>query len=881
MKVNRYQDAVINRQYKDDRIRSIFLSFESQNTDYWKRKCNTDFCIHYSTFQAEEVLWNELCAFLKGNHAYKLAMYMFHSLLEQGLYKGEYSDLFYANQNYFDINTFCKTGPFHFVFCFDDVENYILYGITSNKTLSTKHFYDQYNFVDARILDAITKIRTSEINNRNNHRTRAPRAFMEKYSHLQVEKISWQELCEDADKYNCHMFAFCFMYQLLQKGLYHGDYAEYLYDRMEIFKQIYDNPVFTAGKNAHAFMCGTKISGLNVLASVSGKSYVFLFLDSQNVFFQSVFLAFFEDERGSDTPQWNNYDVVWNFERSLNRYRNSITSYHDFNEYTFWEQIDWFKQKYSNNQKLKANGVTIILSFYRWLIRSNKIPHLFEDAFSLTPSLLFVGKTHSFIMNDYYFTAFDPKNPPLHHERIIFILRNFDKYSTKLKKEDFFSIDLSVVQYKPYIDIIIRYVLSLPSISVVTGSSNKNCIIEGLNFFSSLKKQSGYPNPNFDYFTNQEAVLYRNTIDGLSLGNIAKLNRKYAIKSFLAWGKENNFFKFDDLFFEYFKGTNVEKSLSNSESISNDDIEKIIRYMEEDARTNHTAALCLIITRLLIETKFRIGTICKLKADCIRPTVKPRQYRIVYHHKTGYGALEESIINEKTYRIIIGAINATEDLRSECLASSLSEYIFLRRGNMKKKISLLRPIDYSNYLKNVCKQVGIRSYTANNLRNTHMTRALAFAIEHNKSDLEVSILTGHKNISTTKNHYIDWKMEEMLEATYNVDLSDTEDINKYVNVADSISHEWLTPESIVENGCGHCKASKCHMMTNLPCLMCKDFVTTVEYQPYFEAAIESIDKMIQNSSGTPHDIEDLMTIKKLNVLYLSSILQKKGEIVNE
>ena len=162
-----------------------------------------------------------------------------------------------------------------------------------------------------------------------------------------------------------------------------------------------------------------------------------------------------------------------------------------------------------------------------------------------------------------------------------------------------------------------------------------------------------------------------------------------------------------------------------------------------------------------------------------------------------------------------------------------------------------------------------------------MTKALAYAIKNNLSDLELLTLLGHKNLSTAKHSYIDWKLEEMLEATYGLDLSVSDYMNKRFNVADRHTAFANNEYTCVENGCGNCTAPECTLSTTLPCLLCEHFVTTTEHQPYFERAIEAIDAQIKTCTGSQHDIEDLQAMKRLYVLYLKQIIEKKEGIEDE
>jgi hypothetical protein len=48
--------------------------------------------------------------------------------------------------------------------------------------------------------------------------------------------------------------------------------------------------------------------------------------------------------------------------------------------------------------------------------------------------------------------------------------------------------------------------------------------------------------------------------------------------------------------------------------------------------------------------------------------------------------------------------------------------------------------------------------------------------------------------------------------------------------------------------CGHCEASECVLKGNLGCLMCHNFVTTLDCISFFEKEIQKIDEMILKES---------------------------------
>ena len=289
--------------------------------------------------------------------------------------------------------------------------------------------------------------------------------------------------------------------------------------------------------------------------------------------------------------------------------------------------------------------------------------------------------------------------------------------------------------------------------------------------------------------------------------------------------------------------------------------------------------LTYAILHLAIETEFRISQICHLKVDCIRPTTKSHEYIVKTYHKTGHGRLDSFVITELTYRHLMRVIENTEPYREKCTRNDLSEYIFLYDGTMNT-VALMDSSKFLICFQRACTELGLPKYTSRHIRDTHMTKSFEYVLTHEKSDLVMSALSKHKHLDTTKSHYIEQKLNEMLEATYGIIIGDLDDCyNPSTHIVERIPEDIDHTSNIVENGCGNCKAAQCTMRNILPCLICDDFVTTVEHEPAFRRAVDAIDKLIQ-SSGTKHDKDDLTTIKLLLVMYLKAIYQKKQEGLN-
>ena len=187
---------------------------------------------------------------------------------------------------------------------------------------------------------------------------------------------------------------------------------------------------------------------------------------------------------------------------------------------------------------------------------------------------------------------------------------------------------------------------------------------------------------------------------------------------------------------------------------------------------------------------------------------------------------------------------------------------------------------FSKYLKDICVKLKLpTTYTAANVRDSHMTKAFEYSLRNKKSDAEFSVLSGHRRIDTAKSHYIEMELEKMLESTYGIVIGE-ELIQTNSKILDVIPKELDNKENDVENGCGKCTAPNCVITSSLPCMACKYFITTVAHEKFFIKAIDNVQRLIEQTNNR-HDKEDLVTIKGLYLLYLKAIRKHKEEAIND
>lgn len=697
--------------------------------------------------------------------------------------------------------------------------------------------------------------------------------FCDKYSQKKFEDISWNELCDDVNRLKCYKFGLIFLIKLLERNLYNGIYLDILTKYLPIFQNIRS----LNSTNYKLIFCNNRLPNLLICQKESSQvkiSYYFMY--TKNLYIKELYIKFLESERKYN--RWCSLEIVEIFEISLSNYTSNIQSYKDFNDCTFWQQINYYKNYFKNNESLYEDAIKATCNFYRWLVNTYTEYNFFENSFTMTKYLLFNTRLIEIIKEDYYVTTFNPANNPGDRKKICFILRGFEDLSTRITNEDFSKLNLSTVEKSKYRKLIISYVLSSTSATIATTSGQTSYICDALSFVTKLKSEKDYPNPSLDYMTNQEAVFIRNYFNNDSLSVSTNNNKIGAIRRFLRWAKDNNSIQFDDMFFDYLIQYE-EPNKNTAKAIPDEDLVKINDYIINDSKNNFTAKLIYAIFHLALETEFRVSQICSLTIDCIKPSVKPNQFMITSSSKTSCGTQDSFVISDITYHILMNIIEDTEIIRENCNIESLKNYIFLYNGRLNS-VSLMTSGIFSKYLKDICVKLKLpTTYTAANVRDSHMTKAFEYSLRNKKSDAEFSVLSGHRRIDTAKSHYIEMELEKMLESTYGIVIGE-ELIQTNSKILDVIPKELDNKENDVENGCGKCTAPNCVITSSLPCMACKYFITTVAHEKFFIKAIDNVQRLIEQTNNR-HDKEDLVTIKGLYLLYLKAIRKHKEEAIND
>jgi integrase len=646
------------------------------------------------------------------------------------------------------------------------------------------------------------------------------------------------------------------VFELIKNDCYFGDYLEIV----ETFKTLNQlgNQLYRIFSNSlfpfNLIVFPGNLTRKNRRSQVQG---VF-FTDCSNLFLSNLLKDFIIQ---NNTGQLN-YSFYATFQESLNWQK--ITKITDFNVNTFKQQFYYYK-----NSENSSNSLTLLKKFYLRLLSLPEGRNLIHWRDGIDRNML---QTVSFNRNyeeGYKPIPLNPFDPVPSFDKWLVMPNGAENKSTKINSFSYKPIDFSLIK-----DDELKNGLKVwfwnSAVAIVTRIDQANLCIKFINFIVDLRNK----------YSIRKMTLSQDAINSITVEEIfsyvqyVKLNKKNntyitVVKGFLTYLQESYLYTVEPSAYKFLV-TKSKESNNSAQDIPYEDLEKIEAKFKENAKDNYINTLYYIIFHLSLATEFRISNIINLKIDCLIPGIK-KDYYLESITKTSKGKVVKVPITPYTRRYVETAINFTREVRNECKDNAIKDHIFIHNlSTFNFKVVNVR--SFSDYLKRTCLELGIEEYTAENLRDTYMTKSIEYAMKNNMSLMEMKGLTGHKMLKTTTNHYVAEKLKEYLEATHKIIIGNP------VIKGNIVAKTDLGKEDLVNEECGYCPHESCIKKedVNLDCLMCSGFYATVDRIPFYEEKIESLDIDIK-STNLQTEKDRLTTIKRLYLAYLEQLLLLKEE----
>ena len=561
-----------------------------------------------------------------------------------------------------------------------------------------------------------------------------------------------------------------------------------------------------------------------------------------------------------------------NFNESIKDLK--ISSIDDFSMQSFKHQIEYYKS--FNNSDL----FTLLNTFYFYLANNYNPELIKKDGFD-SRVLQKTALAH-LIADGYELIKYNQIEDVPKVDKWIFCYSSNNETNSMISTSNCKCIDFTVINNKIYRNWY-KYYIWKYNASLYTRFHTISRATLFFNYIDDLKKGKELSiyakKTENENITLNEIIAYKNYIMNTYENNRTRNSHIYTTRTILKFIHEDNLVELPNGVF-YYLTHKLDSNYDNTKTIPDEDLKKISEFMKEKAKENVNNAVYYLAFYIALETEFRSSQLFGLKIDCVRETSKKNEYVLVSKTKTSNNEEIEQPITTYVKAHIDEVLKLTQEYRDNNVISDISSYLFIIKGNLKDSYRVMSTPYFNAYLQKCCKELSLPLYSYNNLRDTHMTKAEEFIIRNQMSDMEQGILSGHRSPNTDTKHYIDTQIKDLLESVHGVIIGNVDVGGK---IKEELPNDITTKENSVSNNCGYCNCKNCNDFSFLDCILCKDFVTTIDKLPYFEEQVKVIDEKIKNASIN-HDKEDLVNIKRLYLGFIQKILeikQKKGEENND
>ena len=711
------------------------------------------------------------------------------------------------------------------------------------------------------------------------------REFGNQFTTLEYKDITWLKLCEIADITEKRQYAIFLLYLLMKDESWGGIYRESLEDIYPAIKGVVEEHIERMKKGdkqktattGQRIFCHENITRLVCFRNRTQYGCISSFQAHTDNRILKLLIQDFLSTRSKGCI----YNFM-NFEANEGIIARAFSEFiPDFNtdsvitEKTFWDQIRFVL---GFDDAKTATRINMFFNFYKYLADTH-MPDIYRSMGVINRMFMEDVTTPYYLKRGYFFTEFSAASIDRIKDKtkVVFILRGYDRLYNSIESYDFKAVDCSSLLEKRYLPLFWHYFLEDASPNNMHFNFYISNLIEALNIVTSMKSQPGYPCPDPTRITRAECIAIRTY--GLKNSQTYSKQRAFinTARAFFRSGEAKGVLSIEPMALSKMQVRCPETINDTNETIPPEVMARIIKVLEDRADKGCLISLeLLVIVKLLLTTEHRISFFCALKLSDLKEGAKDGEWYIEKISKTSHGKKLWHVITEDTAKLLKRCIEATKEIRESVTNPLLSDYIFIFKMQHLDRYQKMTALKFKTYLNKFLGNEGFgKRYSVMDFRNTHMTKAIQYCIANNRTEQEKGLLTSHRSVDTTLTHYYDSEasFRELLEDTYDIEIS--ADLTIPGGIAADVPD---TADSVVENGCGNCLAEHCLMRSNLPCLLCRNFITTPKHSVFFEESIRMLSKEIE-ASDDEHVIDDLKTRKAILVLYLEKIheFKKKEE----
>lgn len=534
-----------------------------------------------------------------------------------------------------------------------------------------------------------------------------------------------------------------FLSILIIKGKCISNHSEKLKNLLHLLT----NPSFIKSERYTLILNPGALSYLHAPATIVGRKISY-YLKIDNEFISTSIMGFVNS---SDTDTvYTRPIMAEHLANLLTRY--NVKSENDITPEKYLEITEYIASSHGERGTLRVDTVIGALgAFIKYCIRTYDVIYsAFNNSQFFSIKLLTDGKVKKYLKAGYVFMALDEHAVEKAPERVVFIRRNLDRFSTKTWANDYFALDLSNLdtQYRKAI--------------ISWGVANRNTIRmpENLSYIArTLRKLSAVR----DNKTGDEKIISVSDITQIAYDNPNNListyhDGLYVLRSFFMFADNQKLMQLENgvmlVLSPHQKRKGTGGHAAETQWIAN--VDKLLQEKVFEDKTCYEL-VHYVVFRLNLILPFRISQILSLKIKDIR-RIDDNSYVIRDESKTSKGNKDNYPITGKLAEMLFQVIERTAALRKDCTNPNTREFIFIYRSRSYSEIKVASKVTFRKYLARPDLTNGQGEYlSARLLRCTVLTKLRLWCEANNVSPYLSDIVSGHSNAGIIFENYYDYE----------------------------------------------------------------------------------------------------------------------------
>lgn len=510
---------------------------------------------------------------------------------------------------------------------------------------------------------------------------------------------------------------------------------------------------------------------------------------------------------------------------------------------------------FGDSGTLRINTVLGSLNAYiKYCIRNYScIEKSFYESSFFSVKILTDGKINKFIKNGYVFMALENEAVIKAPERVVFLRRNLDRFSTKTWPNDFFSLDLSGLEIV-YRKAILSWALT--NRTTIRLPENLSYIAKTLRKLSTLKSENGN---SIESITREELT---------EIAYDSDKNRSefsdgiYIIRNFFSYAESKNLLSVENGAMLILSPQKKKKGLGGHVAEKNwiNDVNGILQE-KALSDTSYYELVHYVAFRLSLVVPLRISQILSLRIGNIVRRSNGKCV-IIDESKTSKGNSTVYALTDGIARLIFLLIEKTGKIREKCTNCNTADFIFIYWSHSYSEVKVATKVTFRKYLERP--ELGNEKgeyLSARLLRCTVLTGLRMWCEENHVSPHITNIITCHSDSKVIFENYYDYTNAGNGDIGYEI----TGDFEKSITMDPEEFKSELIKEAFNPEDCDFRKKG---FQCPFTCLICEHFVATKDHLPYFRERLHITEKRIESASDSRQK-EELELFKKLYSLYIN------------